>query len=83
MPGNKSTLPTSGAHRAMITDTAACLGGEWMEGRLLQRGTEKRRETHTSIYQTLRILGKHISAVLAFGKLVLSFNFLIKRNYIF
>lgn len=30
---------------------------------------------HKSIYQTLHILGKHISAVLAFGKLVLFFNF--------
>lgn len=33
-------------------------------------------------YQMLHILGKHISALLAFGKLVLPFNFLIKRNYV-
>lgn len=53
-----------------------------MENRLVKEGDRGKKEMHKSIYQTLHILGKHISAVLAFGKLVLSFNFLIKRNYI-
>lgn len=42
----------------------------------------KEGDEQLCFYQTLRILGKHISALLAFGKLTLPFNFLIKRNYV-
>lgn len=54
-----------------------------MEERLARGDVGGKGERQANpFYQTLHILGKHISALLAFGKLALSFNFLIKRNYV-
>jgi hypothetical protein len=58
------------------------MGNEWRRDWQRREDGGKGGRGVNPFYQTLHILGKHISAFLAFGKLDLPFNFLIKRNYI-
>lgn len=66
----------------MATALVPAKGHEWRKAWPRRDDGGKGGRQANPFSQMLRISGKHISALLAFGKLVLPFNFLIKRNYV-